>query len=104
MLLTAAPGHPSPESAVHPQPRRSLGQGHILEANAQILVGHERLRHRPHRGPNRRVGPDATRVRRPMIHTNNMVLPLGPMPTAVANQQSATADPFKPRHSDAFAH
>lgn len=39
-----------------------------------------------------------------MIHTNNMVLPLGPMPTAVANQQNAVTAPCSPCHSDAFTH
>ena len=39
-----------------------------------------------------------------MIDTYIVVLTLGPMPTAVANQQSATAAPFRPCHSDAFAH
>ena len=40
----------------------------------------------------------------PVINMNSVVMPLSPMPAAVANQQSATAAPFRPRHSDAFTH
>ena len=67
-------------------------------------MGHELLGHRPNCRPDRRVGADATRVRVPMIKTKTSVMPLGPMPAAVANQQSAAAAPFRPRHSDAFTH
>ena len=39
-----------------------------------------------------------------MVNAESVALPLGPMPTAVTNQQGAANVPYRPRHSDAFTH
>ena len=39
-----------------------------------------------------------------MLNADSIALPLGPMPTAVPNQQGAADVLYRPCHSDAFTH